>query len=803
MRISLDYYRILSVPIKATVPQLEQAYSDRIQQQPRREYGKQAIAARLRLIQDAYQILSDSESRGEYDAQFFVRGISLKDLRKVAEKEPDSAEFGNNAMDSGEVIASSTVNPRSSSVAGERAIAEEMLSATATSTLIEPPPVNPTLEISPENFVGALLILHELGEYELVLKLGSDYLNSAEYAKLQKKRDKEAKIADKNDIILSLALAYLELGREQWHRREYENAALSSQMGIELLVQESLFPSVKEELEIDLYKLRPYRILELIAQNPANSPERSQGFTLVTEMLQQRQGIEGKGEDRSGLTFDQFLCFIQQLRTYLTSVEQEQLFATESPYYSAIASYLAVYALLARGFVLKQPQLVLRAQNLLKDLSQRQDVYWEKAICALLLGHTQKAMETLRKSQDQTNIELIRKQDPENKDLLPGLCFYGEKWLQEEVVSQFCDLELHQLTLKEYFADREVQAYLEQLSLETVAAQKTKPQTKPKVTTPSKKKESQGFLARWRKKFTAEAQPKGKVASLSQGEVRSIDSANAKSATATLEPNQTRINHPSAKIQNLHQPQRKKYSISAKSSGNNVQVFPTHKSAVAAKSQTIGVAKKSGNSTQKTQKKPRSKSTILVGWLFLSSLVVGVGGVGFLTMKAVLAPSFPTVKREAQLTIAVDRETVKLPPKPSPKPAPKPVETFEIQAKKVIQTWLDSKSAAFGKEYKIDELNKILAAPLLNTWRDRAVAYQKDKLYREYEHTITMRSAKIDPNNAQKAIVDAEVKEIAKHFQGGQLNNSLSYNDNLLVRYHLILQGDKWLIQNAEVLKTL
>ena len=56
MRIPLDYYRILSVPIKATPEQLEQAYSDRLQQQPRREYGQQAILARQQLIKNAYQI---------------------------------------------------------------------------------------------------------------------------------------------------------------------------------------------------------------------------------------------------------------------------------------------------------------------------------------------------------------------------------------------------------------------------------------------------------------------------------------------------------------------------------------------------------------------------------------------------------------------------------------------------------------------------------------------------------------------------------------------------------------------------
>ena len=56
MRIPLDYYRILSVPVKATAEQLEQAYSDRLLQQPRREYSETAIEARQQLIEYSYQV---------------------------------------------------------------------------------------------------------------------------------------------------------------------------------------------------------------------------------------------------------------------------------------------------------------------------------------------------------------------------------------------------------------------------------------------------------------------------------------------------------------------------------------------------------------------------------------------------------------------------------------------------------------------------------------------------------------------------------------------------------------------------
>jgi hypothetical protein len=154
----------------------------------------------------------------------------------------------------------------------------------------------------------------------------------------------------------------------------------------------------------------------------------------------------------------------------------------------------------------------------------------------------------------------------------------------------------------------------------------------------------------------------------------------------------------------------------------------------------------------------------------------------------------------------LNQASVEIPPKTKTKPLtaePKPQLTLTQQSQETIEGWLNSKAAAFGKEHQIEQLNSILAEPLLTTWRASAKIYQAENSYREYQHAIVMRSAKVDPNDQNKATVEAEVKETAKHYQSGQLDNAQSYDDNLLVRYQLIRQGEKWLIQQAEVLKTL
>ena len=758
VRIPLDYYRILSVPVKATSEQLQQAYSDRLQQRPRREYSERAVKARQELIKHSYQVLSDLEQRASYDAQFLIN---------MQPKQEDAAK-------------------------GEAEVIEESGSVT-----------NPTIDIPGSHLVGALLILQEQGEYETVLKIGIDRFNQTiAQESLTTELDDDGK-----DLILSLVLAYLELGREQWQREEYEDAAVSGKMGVDLLNRQGLFPHLKEELELDLHKLCFYRILELISQNPVHSAARTKGFKLLRSMLIQRRGIEGKGTDPCGWNFERFLSFIQQLRTYLTSAEQQQLFDDESQSDSAVATYLAVYALLGRGFCLKQPELIIRAQRKLDSLSEKQDVSWEQTVTALLLGHTEKAIHKLNHAPDLSRLELVLQYDPNNSDLLPGLCFYSEQWLLKDVVAQFNDLSTTRLTLQEYFADRQVQIYLEELASPTPGTTTVAPQP-VKQAHPSSKHQSEkgtGILSRWCKLLATQ-----KPAAFSQKAVaarrESLSQANGNGAhpkrsqaTTIVEGDRHRAVskakkfssttiEPSPKPRQQSRPARKSPSLPLHSS-DKTRAVPPSVMQKAQKAASRGMGRKTSASPWRSR-------------LLYLSLIVGGGVLGMMAIGRLLfAPEVRTAKG-TQLAIAITQPTVKLPPKAQPVAA-RPQLTFAEKSRQTVETWLASKSAAFGKQHQIGELNNILAEPLLTTWRDRASAYQQDNTYRDYEHQLTVRSAKVDPNNSERATVEAEVREVAKHYQAGQLDDTLSYDDNLLVRYQLVRQGEKWLIQNSEVLETL
>ncbi|ELR96504.1 IMS domain-containing protein [Gloeocapsa sp. PCC 73106] len=396
--IPVDYYRILGVPIQATPEQIEQAHRDRSLQMPRAEYSQEATEGRQQLVTKVYQLLSNPQERQNYDAQF--------------QQFPPSA---------------TGVNSKARI---------------------------PELRISVTELVGALVILQELGEYELVLKLGQSY------------QELGLGPVARQDLLLSQALANLGLGREQWHQGKYEKAAFFLLQGEQLLSLENIAVNIQDEIRLDLAKLRPYRILELLSLNLSQVKLRQQGLDLLQTMLEQRQGIEGKGDDRSGLNIDDFLRFIQQIQTYMTVAEQQELFEKEARRPSSVGTYLAFYALLARGFAEKKPELIFHSKTFLKRLLKHQDIYLEQAVCNLLLGQTDVALQALERSQETQTLDFIKEQSENAPDLLPGLCLYSERWLQLEVFPHFRDLLKCSASLKAYFDNQDVQNYLDNLPTE-------------------------------------------------------------------------------------------------------------------------------------------------------------------------------------------------------------------------------------------------------------------------------------------------------------------------------------------------
>ncbi len=679
MRIPLDYYRILGLPIQASVEQLQQAYRDRLLQLPRREYSEKVIAARKQLVDAAYKVLAHPQQKQRYDSSYFV------------------ATYGDRSVD----------------------------------TLTEAPPstmesLAPSIEITDEQFTGALLILQELGEYELVLNLGQPYL------------DPENPSSNDSDLVLTVALACLELGREQWQQGQYEKAASTLENGDSLLAKTGLFAKTSQEIAADLNKLRPYRILELLAQPQNRVVERKHGLQLLQEILQQRGGIDGTGEDGSGLGLDDFLRFIQQLRSYLTVREQQELFEAESQRPSPVANYLAVYALMARGFAERMPILIRKAKLHLMRLGKRQDVHLEQAVCSLLLGQTTDASRSVELSQESEALSLIRENSQASPDLLPGLCLYSERWLQNEVFAQFRDLKSCPVSLKDYFADEKVQAYLEALPTEIEATNEW-----------DAVKADRGFQA---EVVTSQSV---KVAE-SQGNTGSNQDASSLATRTELDTNTI-----------VHIKPRKRTK-------KRTRRFPE------------GIFQ--------NQKIVRLALLALVG-------LGGIVFLGFLAGKTYSwvqgrTATPPTLVE--QPLVALNEPLFDL--NEATETLPADILT-EATAQQVIQNWLSTKAVAFGKNHATEELKQILVEPTLSQWQKRVKSDRADNRHRQYKHTLKIDTVKTDEQNRDRAIVTATVDEIAQVYKDGKLSKRLSYDEKLQVNYDLVRQADRWRIREMVVLK--
>jgi hypothetical protein len=739
VRIPLDYYRILGLPILATADQVQQSYRDRTLQLPRQEFSTNAVAARKALLNQAFEVLSEAEKRRDYDARF---------LASTYEPAPDT----------------------------ERSE--------------KPESQHSDIEVDEVNFVGALLLLQELGEYESVLRLGRPYLKPGNNSL------KENRLGDpttaKSDIVLSIALSCLELGREEWQQGHYDNAAEALETGQELLLREGLFPAVRAEVQADLYKLRPYRILAMLSNPDEDAPDRDRGLGMLQDMLNERQGIDGRGIDQSGLGVDDFLRFIQQLRDYMTVDEQQQLFEAEAKRPSAVATYLAVYALLAKGFARQEPALIRRAKSMLMRLGSRQDVYLEQSICSLLLGQPEIAAKALERSQEYEPLAFIREHSQGSGDLLPGLCLYTERWMQEEVFPHFRDLVTQTASLKDYFADPQVQAYLEELPNETDIAGSQwvgAPMPAPipmqnGATVNGQVLEPQALMTRLPQEPEMDDATVGAI-----GTAAAIGGAAA--LGGTIAANLDTAPLPDAPPANRNGRRRPRKTESPPLEAEGALMSPLPPAGDAMVSAPAG----------RTVKRRRDEEAEKPWWiwpaaLFLTGLVgyslVQCGTQGNRQNPAALSSS--TVP-ENDLLISLDQPVIPLPGDPVEGAlAGVQGEMNPETAKQVLELWFNSKKAAMGASHQVETLDAVLTGDKLKEWKEEATGAKAENLSIDYIHNVEVTNVEVSKENPNEALVVANIREQRKYTKDGkQIEDQI---DELPLTYTFVRENNQWKIRS-------
>jgi hypothetical protein len=759
VRIPLDYYRILGLPILVTADQVQQSHRDRTLQLPRQEFSTHAVAARKALLNQAYDVLADDEKRRDYDARF---------LASTYEPAPET----------------------------DRADRPDRT----------PPPQHSDIEVDEIQFVGALILLQELGEYESVLRLGRPYLKAGN-GHLKEGRLGDPTLA-KSDIILAITLACLELGREEWQQGHYDNASEALETGQELLLREGVFPAVRAEVQADLYKLRPYRILAMLSEPDEDSPQRDRGLVMLQEMLNERQGIDGQGIDQSGLGVDDFLRFIQQLRDYMTVDEQQVLFEAESRRPSAVATYLAVYALLAKGFARQEPALIRRAKGMLTRLGGRQDVYLEQSIGALLLGQPELAAKALERSQEYEPLSFIRENSQGSPDMLPGLCLYTERWMQEEVFPHYRDLATQTASLKDYFSNPQVQAYLEELPSETELSAgqwmgTAVMQPSETIAQTLKEKRSGTGLAT-PNRSDAVAVALGGAAALGGTIAATLNHSHnpiGNTVGENVNNHHTNGNHSQttgAAVTPAPLPNkggRRRQRVQPEDVGSPLPAAITA-DGEPADGRPIVIAPTGRINPRDRQRQP---AWLLPGLALLLTLLTGYFLVSLSKQKPSVPPivgsTTPALPQTGDLNISLDRQVIPLPGDTGDgNIAGIRGEMNAATAKQVLDLWFASKKAAMGSAHAVEKLQSVLAEPKLAEWQKEAVGAKEENLTIDYEHNVDVTNVTITPENPNEAQVVANIREQRKYTKNGAPLEDQT--DELPLTYTFVRENNQWKIKN-------
>jgi ARC6-like, IMS domain/DnaJ domain len=746
VRIPLDYYQILSVPTVATMGQIQQAYADRNLQQLRHEYTALAIESRRKLLKEAYEVLAHPTERSQYDAAQMA----------------DNLHF----------------------------------------TQGENPLVN--LDVDNDRVLGGLLILSEIGEYEKVLSIAWPLIGSTQaLAQITDSADLEE---TRTALNLTAALALLELGRERWRQNEPGDGCTALETGIKLLRQQDIFPTVQAEIQKELHKFRPQYILSLLTQSNSqeNTVSRQQVLSLLQELV---EGCSGRqGYMTYGMTQDGFIAYIDQIRRHLTTTEQQSLF--EGPAIrlgDPVFTYLLVYAMVARGFHYRMPELIYRAnQLLLQNLSRLQDVFIEQALCYLLLGQQSEANSALRRSRDQETLSYITKNSPTSADLIQGLCRYSELWFQSQVYPHFLDLQQQQASLSQYFDDRQVQVYLDDLPQLTPAIPPAEVLPVPTV--------------------FSQVPTTASLAS-HRASVPLISSISAAASIKTSEgdlPQAERVGYPAPEpsttpdnVVPFERPLKRRESMPP----NVVELDGTNQNpSLSQLNNTAGgklTAVKNKELTRRPKNLALSRRRRYDLRFLLRLMTMSLAGlIGVFTVVLMVNTTTKLFRQSPAANITPPRPVASLPSVvTAPSAAATAIATAEPSApavatltpntaQELIQTWLQAKASSLSKQQDLQPLSQVLTGPALTRAQQRAQATKGDGSYWRYQHQVNqVQVVAAAPNQQESKTIDAVVQESADYFdRNDRRSDSRSYNKKLRVKYELLNKDGQWFIKDMTVI---
>mgnify|MGYP001158727201 CR=1 FL=1 len=311
------------------------------------------------------------------------------------------------------------------------------------------------LEFSTNREVAGLILLWEGGVSYEAFKLAKRALRPPQAPALGSGRE--------SDLTLLAALSCRDAALLEQEQRHYSSAAELLQEGIQLLQRMGKLSEQRNILERDLEALLPYRILDLLSRDLSDQTSHKDGLDLLDKLVLKRGGLEGKKTSSSSVELSQsdFELFFQQIRNFLTAQEQVDLFLDWHKRGSSDAGFLAAIALVASGFYWRKPEALQKARKQLNNLNMPGFDSQPLIGCVdLLLADVQQAKDCFKSTKDK-GLQTWLASYP--GDSLAALCDYCKNWLQNDVLPGFRDIDNHIVDLEAWFADRDVQEFIEKI----------------------------------------------------------------------------------------------------------------------------------------------------------------------------------------------------------------------------------------------------------------------------------------------------------------------------------------------------
>jgi ARC6-like, IMS domain len=122
-------------------------------------------------------------------------------------------------------------------------------------------------------------------------------------------------------------------------------------------------------------------------------------------------------------------------------------------------------------------------------------------------------------------------------------------------------------------------------------------------------------------------------------------------------------------------------------------------------------------------------------------------------------------------------------------------------ATQIVQTWLNAKAQSLGKEHQTSGLKDILVEPALSKAMGRTKLEKADGVYWQYKHKVIVPSVPQIDAQDRVATIQAQVQEDAQFYANGVLKPDRSYSKQVLAKYQLVRQQDRWYVKDMQVLQ--